>query len=158
MKMRSVETSMEQMAELMLPLIEQGIAAELTATGNSMRPLWRHRRDIIKLSAVDSENIKKWDVLLYRRPNGSYVLHRVVGLDSETLDFLGDAQFGVERGVPKARVVARAIGYKRGGGKYRSVDSLGYKAYVLLWCHSRTIRYFFYRIFVRIKRMFGADK
>ncbi len=156
MKTRSVDVSMGQISDLMLALLKDGTDVELTATGGSMRPLWRHRKDIVKLTDIDTDKIKKWDVLLYQRADGSYVLHRVVKVNDTTLDFLGDAQFGIETGVPKSRVVAKAIGYKRGGGKYRSMESGGYKAYVWLWCNSRGIRYFFYRVFLRIKKLFGA--
>ena len=48
---------MAQLSELILPLLEQGTDVELTATGNSMRPLWRHKKDVIKLTAVDIQNI-----------------------------------------------------------------------------------------------------
>ena len=158
MKTRSIDVSMGQISELMVSLLAEGTDVEITATGNSMRPLWRHRKDVVKLAPVNVETIKKWDVLLYKRAEDSYVLHRVVRVGETDLDFLGDAQFGVETNVPKANVLAVVKGFKRGGGKYRSVDSLGYKTYVWFWMHSLGIRYFFFRAFRRLKMLFGAVK
>ena len=156
MNNRKIDVSMEKLTELILPLLEQGTDVELTATGNSMRPLWRHRKDVVKLTAVDTQNIKKWDVLLFRRESGSYVLHRVVSVGEETLDFLGDAQFAIEENIPKSSVIAKVIGFKRNGGKYKSVENLGYKIYVFIWLKSYCIRFFVYRVFAKLKKIFGA--
>ena len=158
MKARKIDVSMQVLTPMMEALLADGTDVELTATGNSMRPLWHHRRDVVKLTFVQSDDIKKWDVLLYRRGDGTYILHRVVKVGENTLDFLGDAQYGIEKGVPKENVVARVIGYRKNGKKYRSTNSLRYKIYVALWCNTRGIRYFFYRAFMRIKRLFGVAK
>ena len=68
-------------AELM-PIIEdafsQGLSVTLPITGNSMRPLFRHKRDSVVLSACDPYSLKRGDVPLYQRENGQYVLHRIV--------------------------------------------------------------------------------
>lgn len=156
MSKRNVDISMDQLTPIMAQLLSEGTDVEFTPTGNSMRPLWHHRRDTVKLTAVKPEEIRRWDVLLYKRGDGTYILHRAVGVYDDTVDFLGDAQFGVEKGVPKSAVLAVVAGYKRKGKKYRSVDSIGYRIYVCLWCRSRGIRYFFYRAFRRIKKLFGA--
>lgn len=158
MNIKTVDVTMGQLSPLMLSLLAEGTDIELTATGNSMRPLWHHRKDVVRLSAICVDDIKKWDVLLYTRADGSFVLHRVVKIGEKTLDFLGDAQFLVEKNVPKENVVAKAVGHKRGGGKYRNLDGFGYKLYVFLWYNSRGIRYFFYRVYRKILKVFGAKK
>ena len=150
------DVSMAQLSELILPLLEQGTDVELTATGNSMRPLWRHKKDVIKLTAVDIQNIKKWDVLLFRRESGAYVLHRVVKVRENVVDFLGDGQFSIEKDIPKSQILAKVKGYKRNGGEYKSVENLGYKAYVFIWYKTYHLRFFAYRVFNKIKKIFGA--
>ena len=156
MSARNVDVSMNQLTPLITELLGSGTDVEFTPTGNSMKPLWHHRRDIVKLTAVKAEEIRKWDVLLYKRADGSYILHRVVAVGEDTLDFLGDAQFGVEKEVPKTSVVAKVKGYKRKGKKYKSAEAVSHKLYIIFWCKTRGVRYFFFRAFKRIKKLFGA--
>ena len=48
-----------------------------TIVGDSMMPLLRNRRDTVKIIPV-SGRLKKYDLPLYKRPDGKYVLHRIV--------------------------------------------------------------------------------
>ena len=45
--------------------------------GDSMMPLLRQHRDIMVIRKI-TEPLKKGDVVLFKRPNGAYVLHRIV--------------------------------------------------------------------------------
>lgn len=52
------------------------------ASGISMLPCIRPQKDILHL--VRPEGIVETsEVILYRRKNGSYILHRVIGRDTE---------------------------------------------------------------------------
>ena len=48
-----------------------------TTVGVSMMPLIKQDRDISIISKPEGR-LKKFDVAMYKRPNGQYVLHRVV--------------------------------------------------------------------------------
>ena len=144
---------MAQLAPVIYECFENGTDVELTPTGGSMRPLWRHRRDVVKLTSVKAEDIKIWDVLLYKRSETEFVLHRVVGVNPDSLDFLGDAQFIVEHNVPKDSVVAVVKGFCRQNGRYRTANDPVYRLYVWVWCNTRGIRYFLHRVVNKIKRM-----
>ena len=59
-------------------------------TGTSMLPLLKQGRDAFIVRAVgEYETCKKWDVVLYKRPPESYVLHRVVRVLGNSYDILG---------------------------------------------------------------------
>jgi signal peptidase len=82
-------------AEL-IPLLTEavlcrGARARLTVTGSSMWPLVRHG-DVVEISAVGDRPVAVDDLLLARRDNGSYVLHRVVRVSDGSIYLLGDAQ------------------------------------------------------------------
>ena len=57
-------------------------------TGTSMLPLLKQGRDAFIVRAVgEYETCKKWDVVLYKRPPESYVLHRVVRVLGNSASF-----------------------------------------------------------------------
>ena len=58
------------------------------ASGISMLPCIRPQKDILHL--VRPEGIVETsEVILYRRENGSYILHRVIGRDTEGISSVG---------------------------------------------------------------------
>ena len=78
-----------------LPLIKENLDNNgetiITITGTSMLPLLRHRRDRVLLVAP-KKRLKKLDIPLYRRDNGVFVLHRVVGVKDGNYILCGDHQ------------------------------------------------------------------
>ena len=48
-----------------------------TNVGDSMMPLIRQDRDLLIIEKPDGR-LKKYDVPLYKRDNGQYVLHRIL--------------------------------------------------------------------------------
>ena len=45
--------------------------------GDSMMPMLHQHKDVVVIKSV-AEPIKKYDVVLFKRPTGEYVLHRVI--------------------------------------------------------------------------------
>lgn len=60
-----------------------------TTVGVSMYPMLRNRRDTIVVRAPRG-TLRKFDVALYKRGDGAYVLHRVVGFEPGGYIILGD--------------------------------------------------------------------
>ena len=77
----------------------------LTVTGNSMSPFLIHGRDTVYLSRL-TRPVRRGDILLYRRENGAYVLHRVYAVDPEGYTMVGDAQTELETGIRPNQVIA----------------------------------------------------
>ena len=118
-------------------------------TGTSMLPLLKQGRDAFIVRAVgEYETCKKWDVVLYKRPPESYVLHRVVRVHDKGYDILGDNCIGIERNIPKDAVIGVMTGFIRNGKKYEA-DSRLYKLYVLFWCKPYRIRILLKRIWLK---------
>lgn len=93
------------------PLLRERLEATvvLTVTGGSMLPLLAGGRDRVTLGPVP-ERLCRGEVLLYRRADGSYVLHRLTGFGQDgTLVFCGDRQTEPERGIRPEQVIARAV-------------------------------------------------
>ena len=145
--------------EQLLPLIQERLASgesvQFTPQGTSMRPTIYGGRDQVVLSPLP-EKLKKYDLPLYCRDDGQFVLHRIVKV-AETYTCVGDNQFILEEGVPQEWMIALTSGFVR-KGKYYSVDSFGYRVYCRLWHWTRPIRYFVLRygqaVLRRLKRIF----
>lgn len=58
--------------------LESGNDFKLLVTGDSMTPFIINNRDSVLLTAVSNIGIKKGVIVLSRRDNGNYVLHRVI--------------------------------------------------------------------------------
>ena len=131
--------------DLLMPLIRERIAAEqlvrIYPYGKSMLPMLCEGRDSVVLSKV--QRIKKYDIILYQRENGQYILHRVVKV-GKTYTCIGDNQFATEPGLRHDQMIAVVTAFYRGEKKY-TTKSLSYQIYCRLWCFSRPIRHFWRR-------------
>lgn len=127
----------ETMLSMIAPLIENGKTVKLTVTGYSMYPLVTSRRDAVLLGKVDA--LKVGDVPLFQRPDGSFILHRIVGKKYGAFKLLGDYETKIEYPVYPEQVIAVAKGFYR-KERFISCDSFGYKAYNFIWRLLRPIR------------------
>ena len=107
-----------------------------------MLPMLRHGVDSVVLSPIP-ERLKKYDLPLYQRDNGSYVLHRVIQA-GDTYTCMGDNQFSPEPGLRHDQMIGLVTGFNRGGKEY-SVQHVGYRVYYRVWYHSRHFRRFWRR-------------
>ena len=82
--------------------------------------------DSVELSKAPPK-LKKYDIPLYRRNNGQYVLHRIVDV-GETYTCIGDAQFVKECGIRDEQIIAVVTSFNRDKRCY-SVTSPVYRIY-----------------------------
>ena len=104
----------EELMEQLLSLLDVAQQVPLVISGSSMYPFLHHRRDTVYLSKVTAP-VKRGDMILYRRPGGQYVLHRVIRVGQGSYDLLGDRQTAIEPGVPESRVLAIVTAVRRDG-------------------------------------------
>ena len=87
-------------------LQEEGVKElPLTITGNSMSPFLIHDRDTVYLSRL-TRPARRGDMLLYRRDNGAYILHRVYAVTPDAYTMVGDAQTELEHGIRPDQIIA----------------------------------------------------
>ena len=139
---------MEQLSQLLQLQMQDGGRARLTVTGGSMLPMLRQRRDAVELVQVDRD-LKKGDIILYRRENGQYVLHRIVGMGKSLYLCSGDNEAKREPVAPH-QVLAVVDGFIR-KGKHRTIDGFGYGLYKRLWLWGFPLR----GIYIAIRRRLG---
>ena len=139
--------------EEMMPIIEECLASGGTVSfkphGTSMLPLLREGRDEVTLAPLPKK-LKKYDIVLYKRKNGQYVLHRIVGVKNN-YNIIGDNQFKIET-VERFQMIGIVIGITRDGKMFK-VSSIVYKIYCRFWHYSRFIRRGYHNIVLRIKKL-----
>lgn len=117
-----------------LPLVEEciknGQKVKMQVAGISMTPILHDIRDTVVLRKADS--VKKYDIVLYRRENGQYILHRVIGKKKNLLTMAGDFETEKEYPVNEDRVIAKVISFCRNGKNY-SPDDFIIRLYSVLW-------------------------
>ena len=150
--MKTVSFSIEKIYPAMQAVLESGGEFKMIATGTSMMPLLRNGEDTIVLIKQGSR-LKKYDVPLYRRSDGSFVLHRIIKVKKDSYVMCGDHQYVKEYGITYNDVVAVLKGFYK-DGKYISCDDFSYKCYCVFWTYSRPLRNFIRRVKNKLKRMF----
>lgn len=148
--MRTETMPMEQLAQLLEVQLQEGVAP-LRVTGVSMYPTFRNGRDTVYLCRTERP-VRKGDVILYRRENGSYVLHRVVCLHQGVLTCAGDNQFEPESVRPE-QVIAYMVSFCRDGREYE-VNSLGYRLWVWLWVSTFPV----HKPILKLRRWLGKQR
>ena len=99
-----------------------------TTVGVSMMPLIKQDRDISIISKPEGR-LKKFDVAMYKRPNGQYVLHRVVKVLEDGYVILGDNCISKEYNIKDSQILGVLTSLNR-KGKEVDLNSFGYKLYV----------------------------
>ena len=121
-----------------------------TNVGDSMMPLLREKRDLLIIEKAGGR-LKKYDVPLYRRDSGQYVLHRVLKVRKDDYVICGDNRWQKEYGITDRHIVGVLVGIVRDGEEI-SVNDTKYKWYVHLWCDFFYIRAFWLRLKHFVKR------
>jgi len=111
-KRKSVQLS--EMLPIITEKISSGGEVSIPITGSSMYPTLKQGRDYAVLFKAP-EHLKKGDIPFYRRENGRFVLHRVVGEDENGYILCGDNQTEKEYGVKHEQVIAVLIAVERDG-------------------------------------------
>ena len=152
--MQNKQYTMQEMYPLLLEVIESGGEFRLWPRGTSMMPLLRQGKDSVLL--VSPHHLQKRDICLYRRADGSFVLHRLMKFAKNGAPvFCGDNQTAFEYGVPRESIIARVCDVYRGDRRI-SVGSKKYRLYVFFHCIMplRFLRFLPRRAWGRLKRIF----
>ena len=144
-----LETTMEALMPLFREQLAAGKTVKFSPRGISMLPMLRQGIDSVVLSPVP-EKLKKYDLPLYQRDDGKYILHRIVEA-GQTYTCIGDNQFDCETGVRHDQVIAVVTSFTR-GARLHSVNELPYRLYCRIWHYSRPVRHFWRRGIGWLKR------
>ena len=101
--------------------------------GDSMLPLIRQGRDLLLISRKPEGRLNQYDVPLYRRDSGQYVLHRILKVRKDDYVLCGDNRCQRETGISDRHIIGVLTAVIR-DGKQLPVTDWRYRLYVHLWC------------------------
>ena len=123
-----------------------------TTVGVSMRPLIKQGRDLLIVTKPQGR-LKKYDIPLYKRKNGQYVLHRVVKVKDDGYVILGDNCIKWENDIKDDQIIGVLTSLVR-KGKEVDFNSFGYRFYSRAWYLLYPVRV----IFLSARRLAGKIK
>lgn len=132
-------------------IIERDGRLIYTNKGDSMMPLIKEGRDLLVIEKTDGR-LKRFDVPLYKRDTGQYVLHRVIRVRKNDYAIRGDNRINMEYGITDRHIIGVLTAVIR-NGKELSVSSTKYKLYVHLWYLLFPFRFVFIKTRNLIRRL-----
>lgn len=113
-----------------------------TNVGDSMMPFLREGKDLMVIEPRPAGRCKRLDAVLYKRPNGKYVMHRILKVRKHDYVLCGDNRIMREFGVQEDWIFGVLTGIIR-DGKTIPVTDRRYRLRVHLLCD-----FFWVRVFV----------
>ena len=134
-----------------LDVLGQGKRVTIPVKGFSMLPFIRGGKDLVVLERADRDLLKADDIVLFHigpSDGGRYVMHRILALDGDKVDIMGDGVPYAHEHVRRGQILAKAVEILRAGK--RSVDPYSPRQLRLVhfWQRLRPVRryiLFFYR-------------
>ena len=134
----------EMNANIERQLEEQGYYVS-TTVGWSMYPMLRNRRDRIVVLPVGKDRLKKYDLPLYRRPDGKYILHRIIDVKDGKYIIRGDNTY-VKEHIPDDWILGYVSEFYR-ADRHVLASSKAYRFYAAFW----NVIYPFRWLFVKLR-------
>ena len=141
-KVKVIDT--ESFLSVLCDLAQEGRTVSTVVSGGSMLPFLSGNRDYVYLEAP-KRKLRKGDIVLFRRANGDFVLHRIKKIKNNDFYLLGDRQYGVEGPVKREQISALAVGARR-KGKEITEKSPVWIFYSKVWINLVFLRPFAFRV------------
>lgn len=122
--------SLEEIYPVIKETLQSGGTVELPITGTSMFPLLKAGRDTVIIKTDNAYSIG--DIIFYRRDDGHFVLHRIVGTDENGYILCGDNQTMLEKNIENRHIIAKVTQIRR-DGKIIKPEDPKYSKYVNFW-------------------------
>lgn len=142
MEAREYATQLDTLMPLFRERLAAGQKVKFSPRGVSMLPMLRQGIDTVTLSPLPKK-LRKYDLPLYQRDDGKYILHRVIAV-GDTYTCMGDNQFAPEPGLRHDQMIALVTSFTRGDREH-SVSEPAYRLYCRFWHCSRPVRHFWRR-------------
>jgi signal peptidase I len=135
----------------MVEMLARGGTVNFNPRGVSMLPTIHNDGDRVVLAPIVGK-LKKYDLPFYKRDNGQFVLHRIVGVNSDgTYELCGDNQWHIEHCVRHDQLIGVAKTIVRSGRSIDCTTNSLYNAYVRLWVMLRPVRHIVIGGFRKVK-------
>lgn len=130
--------------------LQNGRSVTFFTVGCSMQPLLCERQTHVMLSPI-KDGVKKYDIVLYIRQDGTHVLHRCVKVMDGYCLMRGDNTYYLER-VENDTMIGVVTHIYRKGKMIDVNKSVSYRFYSVFWNSIYHIRHFIIRAGRKITR------
>lgn len=141
--------------EMLEPVIREKLSTGgkiiIKPKGTSMLPLIRQGVDEVELSSPQGVRLKKYDIPFYKRKNGQFVLHRIVGVKKDSYILCGDNQTDLEFNITDDMIIAVVTRINR-GGEFFDISNKQYLRYCKRLVAKKTRQRFMIKIKSIIKK------
>lgn len=125
-----------------IQVLEQGKRVTIPVKGFSMLPFIRGSKDLVVLEKSDG-NVKADDIVLFHMgpmDGGRYVMHRIISVDGDKVDIMGDGVPKNHEHVRRSQILAKAVTILRSGKRPVDPYSPGQLRLVHFWQWLRPVR------------------
>lgn len=126
------------------------LSVNIQLYGNSMRPLIRYKRDLVTIRSVNRK-LCSGDIVLFRRADGKYVVHRIIKCRGCWVQTLGDNCRTPDAPVTAENVIGLVTYVQRGKHRLHVDTSFG-RIMGRVWSISLPVRNFVRRFLGPVKR------
>lgn len=112
--------------------------AEITLSGYSMQPLIQYGRDTVTVSQI-TRPPEVGDIVLFRRRDGVYVMHRIKKITDDSIITIGDNCIREDSPIRHDQVCGLAVKTVR-NGRSINLDSHSQRIYGKLWMLTLPLR------------------
>ena len=137
-----------------LPVIDEmlysGGKVTFTTNGASMQPILKSGDSVTLIKANEYKN---GDVVLFRKEDGKFILHRIIRIRGNEVLTQGDSLSSIDEPIDKSKILGKAIAFI-GENKTVYENEPSYKLYKLIYmsCLGRKLRLLRRKIIFFIKR------
>ena len=143
---------MRQTGNIEQCLQELGYAV-MPIRGTSMWPLLKEGKSRVQVEVKEEKQVRKGDIVLYRRKDGTLVLHRIIRIEDDTFLVCGDHQWKQVEQVQENQILAVGQGFFQ-NGHYIDEKTWWYRIYKKFWNGNLTVR----RCCLAFLRLSGLEK
>ena len=98
----------------------------------------------------------KYDLPLYHRPDGKYILHRIIGVKEHAYVIRGDNTYAKEY-VPDEWIIGYVSEFyrarRKGGERHVDTSARGYRFYAAFWNFVYPVRWVGYQAFRVVRKL-----
>jgi len=122
-----------------------------SSVGDSMLPMIKQGRDLLVIEKP-AGRLKRYDIPLYKRDNGKYVLHRILKVRDKDYVICGDNRYRPEYGITDRHIIGVLTAVITDGVE-KPLTGRRYGLYVFFWCRLFYVRALILRACSLMKRM-----
>ena len=118
----SKNPKMSEVYPFLVEAIKDGGQFVLFPRGTSMRPTIIQGEDCVVL--VEVEQLSKYDIVLYTRKSGQFVLHRIMNIKDGQYIMCGDNQHDFEYGIERSSIIAVVQEVRKKDGRIFDIEKI----------------------------------